>query len=117
MAMITIGSYVCPDPVEYNFDLSDIDSENSGYSANGFRTRERIRHGVVKIAVNWTMLTEIEANGILDAVSPDNFQVVWKYANSTRTSTMICPSQQVSAKCNPTTNDYRWEISLNLEEV
>lgn len=117
MAMITIGAYTCPDPIEYGFELNDLDSENTGRSEDGYMTRERIRHGVVKISLKWTMLTTTEANAILDAVTPVSFSVTWQYANTTRTSTMYCAGQSVNCKGIPSTNDYRWEISLNLIEM
>ncbi len=118
MAMIEIGAYTCPDPVEYGFELNDLDSENTGRSEDGYMTRERIRHGVAKISVKWTMLTTTEANAILEAVAPVSFTVIWQWANQyRRQSTMYCAGQTVNCKAIPSTNDYRWEISLNLIEM
>lgn len=117
MAMLTIGAYTCPDPIEYSFELNDLDSSNTGRAANGIMNRDRIRQGVAKISAKWTMLTTTEANNLLTAVSPVSFSVQWQYANTIKTSNMYCGGQSVSCKCIPNTNDYRWDVSFNLIEL
>lgn len=116
--ILEIGAYTCPAPIEYNVEYSDLDSANSGRGCTGYMTRERIRHGIAKISVKWTMLTNSEASNIINAVEDDSFTVKYNYCNIQKTATMYCSSQKVDCKFVPNDGDgIRWDIAFNLIEL
>lgn len=83
MAILEIGTSngplePVPDPAELTVKLQDIDSANSGRSANGTMIRDRVVGGANakrKVEVEWPPLSTAEASKILRAIKDTFFYV------------------------------------------
>lgn len=83
MAILEIGTSSgllapMPDPAELTVKLQDIDSANSGRSANGTMIRDRVVGGANakrKVEVEWPPLSTAEASMILKAIKDTFFYV------------------------------------------
>ena len=49
MQLIKFGNYTPPSPTEYEVEVQDIDSEDTGRGETGYMTRERVRAGIYKV--------------------------------------------------------------------
>ena len=83
MAILEIGTdsntlVAMPDPAELTVKLQDIDSANSGRSANGTMIRDRVAGGAKakrKVEVEWPPLSTADASMILQAIKSTFFSV------------------------------------------
>lgn len=97
MAILQIGTdsdnlINMPDPQELTIRLQDIDSANSGRSANGTMIRDRVAGGSTakrKVEVEWPPLSPAEASTILKAIGDKFFSVRYPdpYTGEWRTGT------------------------------
>ena len=90
--VLKINGKILPTPSEMSFTLQDYDSENSKRTISGKMTRDRIRANTLKISVSFAPLFGDELKTIIDAVTPQffNVQVLDPRTNSIQTLEMYC---------------------------
>ena len=113
MALLKINGIELPPPTDYSVQYSDIDSSDTGRSENGDMLRNRIRAAVVKISAGWNMLTQEEADLVLDAVRDESFTVVYYGGRSSATMYAGDKSLQMVSMDS---NGARYNVSFNLIE-
>lgn len=114
MTLLTINGTELPAPTEYEVQYSDIDSSDTGRAENGVMCRNRIRAGVVKISAGWSMLTQSEADIILQAASEESFSV--QYYGGDNPITMYAGDKSLHLAAIESNNAARWNFSMNLIE-
>lgn len=120
MALLSINNVDMPKPTTYQVGVQDLDSAESVRSESGVLHRDRVRAGVRKLELGWTVRTA-ESSKILKAVSGESFTVKFfdPQQNSVETATMYAGDKTVSLKnligdIGAATT--LWEISFNLIE-
>ena len=118
--MLYIDDTRMPNPSKYDITMSDLDSSESSRSESGILLRNRIRQGVLKIALAWTVRGDKVAT-ILKAIEPAEFSVRYfnprtgEYGNaqmyaSDRSCVMKLYSEGMDI------SEILWEVSFNLIE-
>ena len=90
--VLKVNGRILPTPSEMSFTLQDYDSENSKRTISGKMTRDRIRANTLKIKLDFPPLFGDELKTIIDAVTPQffNVQVLDPRTNSIQTLEMYC---------------------------
>ena len=100
-------------PITYEIGRADLDSEDSGRSAEtGVMIRYPIRKGVFKIELTFRG-TAAQIKSIENLVVPTSFSVTFPYLGDTWTKTMYA-GDRAAAKVR--TRDDWWDFSVNLIE-
>lgn len=118
--MISIEGIRLPYPTKYIVSMSDLDSSDTTRSEAGVLVRNRVRQGVTKIELAFTIRGS-EAAQVLDLIVPEMVHVVYydpRTAESReidayvgdRSSTMLQYTEGMSI------DDILWEIAFNLIE-
>lgn len=120
MALLNINNVDMPKPTTYQVSVQDLDSSESVRSESGVLHRDRVRAGVRKIEVGWTVRTA-ESSKILKAVSGESFTVKFfdPQQNSVATATMYAGDKTVSLKNligDTGAATTLWEVSFSLIE-
>ena len=118
MALLNINNVDMPKPTTYQVSVQDLDSSESVRSESGVLHRDRVRAGVRKIEVGWTVRTA-ESSKILKAVSGESFTVKFfdPQQNSVETATMYAGDKTVSLKNligDTGAATTLWEVSFSL---
>ena len=77
MALLSINNVDMPKPTTYQVGVQDLDSAESVRSESGVLHRDRVRAGVRKLELGWTVRTA-ESSKILKAVSGESFTILSK---------------------------------------
>ena len=90
--ILKVNGRILPTPSEMSFTLQDYDSENSKRTISGKMTRDRIRANTLKISVSFAPLFGDELKRIIDAVTPQffNVEVLDPRTNTIQTLEMYC---------------------------
>ena len=112
--VLTIDGVVLPAPMAYSVEYNDLDSSDTGRSEDGMLHRKRIREGVAKIKVSWKQLTFDKADLILNAVTPDSFEVKY-YFGTILTATMYAGNRSCEL-IRINNGQSKWNISFDLIE-
>lgn len=112
--LIYIGGREMPSPVTYKVTLSDLDAPNAGRSESGIMSRDRVRADVGKIELAWKNLTTSELQTVIQAVSPESFEVRYFFGTE-HTATMYAGDRSIDLKMLDTNESY-WDMSVNLVE-
>ena len=118
--MIKINGKLLPNPTKYKASFSDLDSSDSTRNELGVLTRNRIRAGVVKLELGFT-LKGSEVQAILDSVQPakvsveytDTFQAAPKTIQA-YVGDRSCELKKKTSEGHP--EEDLWEVSFNLIE-
>ena len=118
--MLYIDGTLMPNPSKYDIIMSDLDSSESSRSESGLLVRNRIRQGVLKIALAWTVRGD-KASTILQAIEPAEFTVRYfnPRTNEYGTAQMYASDRTCNMKVYSepmAISEVLWEISFNLIE-
>lgn len=117
-ALVSIDSVDLPAPSRYSPSTQDIDSEDSGLrNEEGHSQRDRIRHGVYTLRLEWDSLTDAEVATIQAAIAPASLSVTFAMPGlGDLTKTMH--SDGLSIDAVPYRKAVvRWKVRLDLLEV
>ena len=118
--LIYINNRALPNPTKYNVPTHDLDSSDTTRNEQGVLIRNRVRQGVVKVELSWTVTASVVAT-IAPLVRPD--KVVARFFNpqtgqyetanlyvGDRTCSMVAYTEEMSPL------ESLWEYSFNLVE-
>ena len=120
MGLLNINNVDMPKPTSYQVGVQDLDSAETVRSESGILHRDRIRVGVRKISVSWTVKAA-DISKILKAVQNESCTVKFfdPQENSVKTATMYAgdrvPTLSVQTNENDTDNTW-WDLSFDLIE-
>ena len=120
MGLLNINNVDMPKPTSYQVGVQDLDSAETVRSESGILHRDRIRAGVRKISVSWTVKAA-DISKILKAVQNESCTVKFfdPQENSVKTATMYAgdrvPTLSVQTNENDTDNTW-WDLSFDLIE-
>lgn len=120
MGLLNINNVDMPKPTSYQVGVQDLDSAETVRSESGILHRDRIRAGVRKISVSWTVKAA-DISKILKAVQNESCTVKFfdPQENSIKTATMYAgdrvPTLSVQTNENDTNNTW-WDLSFDLVE-
>ena len=120
MGLLNINNVDMPKPTSYQVGVQDLDSAETVRSESGILHRDRIRAGVRKISVSWTVKAA-DISKILKAVQNESCTVKFfdPQENSIKTATMYAgdrvPTLSVQTNENDTDNTW-WDLSFDLVE-
>ena len=120
MGLLNINNVDMPKPTSYQVSVQDLDSAETVRSESGILHRDRIRAGVRKISVSWTVKAA-DISKILKAVQNESCTVKFfdPQENSIKTATMYAgdrvPTLSVQTNENDTDNTW-WDLSFDLVE-
>ena len=120
MGLLNIDNVDMPKPTSYQVGVQDLDSAETVRSESGILHRDRIRAGVRKISVSWTVKAA-DISKILKAVQNESCTVKFfdPQENSIKTATMYAgdrvPTLSVQTNENDTDNTW-WDLSFDLVE-
>lgn len=97
----------------YSVTVSDLDSENSTRSETGVLNRDRIRAGIYKLAVKWSLTTS-ELETLLNAISGDSFDVKF-FFGELLTKKMYASDKSINLKSTDTLTSH-WDVSISFTE-
>lgn len=115
MELVKFGSYVPPTPTQYDLNIADIDSEDSGRGETGYMSRERVREGMYKLSLAFTNITSSEVLEIKNAISPAEFSVTL-FDGSHVTVQMMSGDRTLKLKSIDEESNCFWDMSFNLIE-
>lgn len=90
MAYLLIDGVTLPAPLPYEPEYADLDSENSGRGEDGVMKRDRVRAGVVNLAVSWQFLTDAQMTTVINALSPASFDFTFRAHTGLTTKRGYC---------------------------
>lgn len=120
MGLLNINNVDMPKPTSYQVGVQDLDSAETVRSESGILHRDRVRAGVRKISVSWTVKAA-DISKILKAVQNESCTVKFfdPQENSVKTATMYAgdrvPTLSVQTNENDTDNTW-WDLSFDLVE-
>ena len=120
MGLLNINNVDMPKPTSYQVGVQDLDSAETVRSESGMLHRDRVRAGVRKISVSWTVKAA-DISKILKAVQNESCTVKFfdPQENSVKTATMYAgdrvPTLSVQTNENDTDNTW-WDLSFDLVE-
>ena len=115
MNLVSFGGYTPPTPTQYELELEDIDSADSGRGETGYMTRERVREGIYKLKVGFTNITSDEVLAIKNAISPAEVNVSL-FDGETVSAKMSVGKRTVTLKAVDDTSACFWDMSFNMTE-
>lgn len=118
--MIAINGTQLPKPTKYLVTMSDLDSSDSARNEAGVLIRNRIRQGVTKIELAFT-LKGSDASWVLELVQPARVSVEYFDPRSfvPRTIDAYVGDRSVNMRVytpDMSAEDILWEVSFNLVE-
>jgi len=114
MDILLIDGVALPAPNEYKVQLSDLDSSDTGRTEDGVMLRNRVREGIAKISASWAALSTADCEKILNAVTPDSFEVAY-FFGSMRTAKMYAGDRTANLKA-AREGQAVWEVAVDLIE-
>jgi hypothetical protein len=117
MATIKINGSEMPEPFSFQWDIEDLDSENSGRTADGKMSRDRIAVKV-KLSVKWVQLDSSKISKILNAVKDKFFTVTYPDAllGTVTTKTFYVGSRSAPMYTNKDGKPIWESIEMNFTE-
>lgn len=115
MRLIKFGSYTPPSPTEYEVEIQDIDSEDTGRGETGYMTRERVREGIYKVSIGFTNLTSNQVLAIKNAINPERIQVEL-FDGTLTTAQMYVGNRKLTLKSIDDDANCFWDMSFSLTE-
>lgn len=115
MKLIKFGSYVPPTPTEYDVEIQDIDSEDTGRGETGYMTRERVRAGIYKVSLGFTNITSDDVLKIKEAIEPEEVTVKL-FDGETVTAKMYSGNRKLTLKSVDDKANCFWDMSFNMTE-
>ena len=118
--MLSINGTALPLPTKYDVGISDLDSSDTSRNEKGVLTRNRVRQGVTKISVGFTVRGSQTAS-ILKLVEPAKVAVTYfdPRTSVTRTIQAYVGDRSCTLKVylpEMAIEDMWWEISFSLVE-
>lgn len=120
VSLIYINGTSLPHPTKYDVLQSDLDSSDTTRNERGVLLRNRVRQGVLKINLSWTLRGSQVAT-LLSLVVPDKFTV--RYIDlqtfTYKEAIMYAGDRTCNLKYNSAVTDPKdalWDISFNLIE-
>lgn len=107
------GREAPPGIVKYEVQMSDIDSSETGRVEAGTMERERVRHDVAKLQLEWKHITAAELEQITSGIADEFFQVKYFYGDW-KTATMYAGDRNIHMIVAG--EEQFWTISVNLIE-
>ena len=114
MDILLIDGVALPAPNEYKVQLSDLDSSGTGRTEDGVMLRNRVREGIAKISASWAALSTADCARVLNAVTPDSFEVAY-FFGSMRTAKMYAGDRTTNLKA-AREGQAVWEVAVDLIE-
>lgn len=118
--LLYIDDQYFPSPTKYNVLMSDLDSSETTRNENGVLVRNRVRQGVSKVELSFTV-KGWQAQIMMACIEPA--QVTVKFydprANTYREATMYVGDRSCTMKRflpGDAVSDILWEVSFNLVE-
>lgn len=120
MVLLNINNVDMPKPTSYSVIVQDLDSSESVRSESGMLHRDRIRAGIRKIEVSWTVRTA-DISKILQASAGESFSVKFfdPQENKIKTATMYASDRKPELKVLTTdtgATSALWDLSFSLVE-
>ena len=120
MGLLNINNVDMPKPTSYQVGVQDLDSAETVRSESGMLHRDRVRAGVRKISVSWTVKAA-DISKILKAVQNESCTVKFfdPQENSVKTATMYAGDRvpTLSVQTNENDTDITWwDLSFELVE-
>lgn len=118
--MIKINGKQLPNPTKYRVSIADLDSSDSARNEAGVLVRNRIRDGVTKIELGFT-LRGSDVSRVLEAVQPAQvtveyydprvfeYRTIQAYVGDRSNDIKMCLE-------NTSVEDILWDVSFNLIE-
>lgn len=118
--LISVSGTYLPAPTKYDVQYSDLDSSDTTRNELGELIRNRIRAGVVKILLEFTV-DGARAASIMKLVEPDRVTVSYMdpYTMAKRSATMYVGDRACSMKRflgEDSAQNVLWQVSFNLIE-
>ncbi len=120
-AIVTIGDVqIFADEVtDYNVELNDLDSDNTGRSESGMLVRDVIRKDVAKVTMS-VRCSEDRLPVIVSAIQPNAFSATIRAPvdGGYKTCTMYsgAKSMQLAIQPKESNRGARWDLSFSLVE-
>ena len=118
--MIAINGKRLPNPTKYRVGMSDLDSADTTRNEAGVLIRNRVRQGVTKIELGFTLRGQ-DASWVLDLVTPAQVSVEYYDPRIFQPRTInayvgdrTCNMQVYTPNMN--VEDIWWEVTFNLIE-
>lgn len=115
MNLIKLGTYMPPAPTEYEVEIQDIDSEDTGRGETGYMTRERVREGIYKVSIGFTNLSSDEVLAIKQAIRPERISVSL-FDGNTVNAEMYTGNRKLTLKSIDNDSNCFWDMSFSLTE-
>lgn len=119
-SLVYINGTALPSPTKYRPLLSDLDSSDTSRSESGILFRNRVRSGVRKVELSWT-LRSAQTAALLSLVEPAQFTARFfdPADNAYHTATMYAGDKSVELRMLQDLQDPAealWDVSFNLIE-
>lgn len=115
MRLIKFGSYTPPAPTEYDVDIQDIDSADTGRGETGFMSRERVRAGIYKISVSFTNISSDDVLKIKKSISSEKVKVEF-FDGETVSADMYAGDRKLKLKSIDDVSNCIWDMSFSMTE-
>lgn len=118
--LVYINGVALPNPTTYNVPMTDIDSSDTMRNERGELIRNRVRQGVSKIELAWTLRSP-ELASLLEAITPARMSVKFFDPNTYayKTATMYVGDRTCTMRVYTPYMDFDdivWDCSFNLIE-
>ena len=113
---MVINGVTVHDPASLSVVEQDLDSDNTNRDETGQMHRDRVRQGIRKVSVKWTVLAQSDAAAILAAVSPASFNVAYIDPESATLQTRTMYVGDRTSDVVATQLGKRWNLSFDLIE-
>lgn len=114
---IKVDGVILPAPIDFSYNLEDLDADSQRDVKSGVLDRNRIRPDVFKISLSYGINDIATISTILKAISPETFKVeLFDIKNNSRTTkTMYAGPKTVQMLCINGT--WLKGLKFNLTEV
>lgn len=114
---IKVNGVILPAPIDFSYNLEDLDADSQRDVKNGVLDRNRIRPDVFKLSLTYGVNDTATVSAVLKAISPATFKVeLFDIKNNLRTTkTMYAGPKTVQMICN--NKVWMKGLKFNLTEV
>lgn len=117
MAMINVNGVDLPSPLPFKLPHIDLDSQDTGRNELGYMQRDRVRHDVFSLELEWKYLSSEQLQTILTAIEPAQFTVKFPSYKGELTKTMYAGNRQIQmVTYNDDYNKIKWDLSCPFIE-
>lgn len=115
MQLIKFGSYTPPTPTDYDVEIQDVDSSDTGRGETGVMNRERVRAGIYKVSLTFSNITSADVLAIKKAISPERVSVTL-FDGENETAEMYAGNRKLTLKSVDDESNCYWDVSFSMTE-